>query len=76
MAERNYFRWVECSIISSVIVVLIAQICGVTDVVAIISIFGLNASRILFGWSQEKYEKPGIGGWVPFIFGCIVGVLP
>jgi hypothetical protein len=74
--SRNYFRWVEYSISSSVMIVLIAQICGVTDVVAIISIFGVNASMILFGWLQEKYETPGNGGWIPFIFGCIAGIIP
>jgi len=74
--SRNYFRWVEYSISSSVMIVLIAQICGVTDVVAIISIFGVNASMILFGWLQEKYETPGNGGWIPFIFGCIAGIVP
>ncbi len=74
--QRNFFRWVEYSISSSVMIVLIAQICGVTDVVAIISIFGVNASMILFGWVQEKYESPGSGGWVPFIFGCIAGIVP
>ena len=74
--SRNYLRWVEYSISSSVMIVLIAQICGVTDVVAIISIFGVNASMILFGWLQEKYETPGNGGWIPFIFGCIAGIVP
>ena len=74
--SRNYFRWVEYSISSSVMIVFIAQICGVTDVVAIISIFGVNASMILFGWLQEKYETPGNGGWIPFIFGCIAGIIP
>mgnify|MGYP001138077348 FL=1 len=48
--NRNYFRWVEYSISSSVMIVLIAQICGVSDVVAIISLFGVIASMILFGW--------------------------
>jgi hypothetical protein len=74
--QRNYFRWVEYSISSSVMIVLIAQICGVSDVVAIISLFGVNASMILFGWLQEKYEQPGNGGWLPFIFGCIAGLVP
>ena len=74
--SRNYFRWVEYSISSSVMIVLIAQICGVTDVVAIIALFGVNASMILFGWLQEKYETPGNGGWIPFIFGCIAGIVP
>jgi hypothetical protein len=76
LAERNYFRWVEYSISSSVMIVLIAQVTGVADIVAIISIFGLNATMILFGWLQEKYESPGGKGWLPFIFGCIAGAIP
>ena len=75
-SHRNYFRWVEYSISSSVMIVLIAQICGITDVAAIVAIFGVNASMILFGWLQEKYKEPGNGGWLPFIFGCIAGIVP
>jgi hypothetical protein len=76
LAQRNYFRWVEYSISSSVMIVLIALICGISDVAAIIALFGVNASMILFGWLQEKYENPGNGGWLPFIFGCIAGIVP
>jgi hypothetical protein len=75
-AQRNYFRWVEYGVSSSVMVVLIAQVTGIADVVAIIALFGVNASMILFGWLQEKYENPGNGGWLPFIFGCIAGAVP
>lgn len=74
--QRNYFRWVEYSISSSVMIVLIAQVTGVSDITALISIFGVNASMILFGWLQEKYETPGNGGWLPFIFGCLSGLIP
>ena len=74
--KRNYFRWVEYSISSSVMIVLIAQITGIADISALIAIFGVNASMILFGWLQEKYEQPGNGGWLPFIFGCIAGIVP
>ena len=74
--QRNYFRWVEYSMSSSVMIVLIALITGVSDVAALIAIFGANASMILFGWLQEKYENPGNGGWLPFIFGCIAGIVP
>jgi hypothetical protein len=76
MAQHNYFRWVEYSISSSIMMVLIAQIVGISDAAALIAIFGVNASMILFGWLQEKYERPGQGGWVPFIFGCIAGIVP
>lgn len=76
LAHRNYFRWVEYGVSSSVMIVLIAQITGVTDIAALIAIFGVNASMILFGWLQEKYVEPGSGDWLPFGFGCIAGAVP
>lgn len=75
-AGHNYFRWVEYSVSSSMMIVLIAQLTGIADVAALIAIFGVNASMILFGWLQEKYETPGNGGWLPFIFGSIAGIVP
>ena len=75
-AQRNIFRWVEYSVSSSVMILLIAMITGISDVAALIPLFGVNASMILFGWLQEKYETPGNGGWLPFIFGCIAGIVP
>lgn len=74
-AGHNYFRWVEYSLSSSIMIVLIAQIVGISDVAALMAIFGVNASMILFGWLQEKYEQPG-GGMLPFIFGCMSGIVP
>jgi hypothetical protein len=76
VAQHNYFRWVEYSLSSSIMIVLIAQIVGISDAAALIALFGVNASMILFGWLQEKYETPGSGGWLPFIFGCIAGIVP
>jgi hypothetical protein len=31
---------------------------------------------ILFGALQEKYEKPGHRGWLPFWFGSFAGIIP
>lgn len=75
-ANHNYFRWVEYSLSSSLMIVLIAQITGITDVAALLGLFGVNASMIFFGWLQEKYQQPGDGGWLPFIFGCVAGAVP
>lgn len=74
--NRNIFRWVEYSFSSSVMIYLIAQLNGITDYAALLAIFGVNVSMILFGWLQEQYTKPGDGQWLPFIFGCIVGSIP
>lgn len=57
-------------------IVLIAQVTGVSEISAIILIFGVNAAMILFGWLQGKYETPGNGEWLPFIFGGIAGTVP
>lgn len=73
---RNYFRWVEYSLSASLMIVLIALLTGITDVAALLAIFGVNASMIFFGWLQEKYHRPGDGGWLPFVFGCVAGVVP
>ena len=73
--QRNPARWVEYSLSSSLMIVLIAQLVGISDVAALVALFGVNAAMILFGWLQEHYEKPG-GGWLPFTFGCVVGVVP
>ena len=74
--QRNYARWVEYSLSSSVMIWLIAQICSVTDLFTLIALFAVNASMILFGWLQEKYEVPGSGGMLPFWFGCFAGAIP
>lgn len=74
--SRNIFRWVEYSISSSVMIFLIAQLNGVSDYAALLAIFGVNVSMILFGWLQEKFTQPGDGQWLPFIFGCIAGIIP
>jgi len=73
---HNYFRWVEYSLSSSIMIWLIAQITGITDIGALFAIFAANAAMILFGALQEKYEKPGNGNALPFIFGCMVGIVP
>jgi hypothetical protein len=74
--QINVFRWIEYSLSSTLMILLIAQITGISDYGALLAIAGVNASMILFGWLQEKYESPGTGGWLPFIFGCTAGIIP
>ena len=31
---------------------------------------------ILFGGLQERDERPGSGGWLPLVLGCVAGVVP
>jgi hypothetical protein len=76
LQSRNYGRWIEYFFSSSTMIVLISQICGISDIAALLAIFGINASMILFGALQEKYENPGKPSWLPFWFGSFAGIIP
>ena len=76
LESRNYGRWIEYFFSSSIMIVLISQICGISDIAALLAIFGINASMILFGALQEKYEKPGKPSLLPFWFGSFAGIIP
>ncbi len=74
----NYARWIEYSISSSLMVVLIAMLTGIVDFYALLGLFGVNSSMILFGILQERFNRQGEGrvDWWPFIFGSIAGIVP
>lgn len=73
----NQFRWYEYALSSSLMIILIAALFGVTDIGALIVIFVVSASMNLFGLLMEKInagkEKTD---WSPFVFGSIAGIAP
>lgn len=74
--DRNYARWIEYALSSSIMVVLIAMLPGITDVAALLAIFGVNAAMILFGLLVEHYERPGSTSWLSYWFGVMAGAVP
>ncbi len=74
-AEHNFYRWAEYSLSSSIMVVLIAMLTGISDIAALVGLFSANAAMIFFGAVQERYESPGGSLW-PFWLGCVVGIAP
>jgi hypothetical protein len=72
---QNHFRWIEYSLSSSVMIVLIAMLTGISDGAALLALFGVNAGMIFMGSVQERYEEPG-GSLLPFWLGCVLGVVP
>jgi hypothetical protein len=74
--QRNDARWIEYSVSASVMIVLIAMLTGIGDAAALVALFGVNASMILFGLVQEHTERPGEGRMLPFWLGCIAGAVP
>ncbi|MFT4596358.1 MAG: hypothetical protein ACI9TF_000603 [Paracrocinitomix sp.] len=74
---RNRFRWVEYALSSTLMMILISLVTGITDLAALIAIAAVNVSMILFGWIMEMVNMPdGSTWWTPFWFGCIAGTGP
>lgn len=73
----NPARWWEYSVSASIMVVLIAMLAGVSELVALVALFGANAAMILFGLVQEQVNAGRDDvDWRPFIYGCVVGAVP
>lgn len=80
----NVVRWVEYSLSSSLMIVVIAMLVGIYDVASLILLFALNACMILFGWMMELHNqslRQSSGqaqktDWTSYIFGCIAGIVP
>lgn len=72
---QNQFRWIEYSLSASVMIVLIAMLTGISDVAALVALFGVNAGMIFLGAVQERYEQPGGSLW-PFWLGSVLGIVP
>jgi len=73
----NLARWIEYSLSSSVMIVVIAMLVGIYDGISLLVIFFLNAMMILFGWIMEVHNQTTPKtNWTSFIFGCIAGAIP
>ena len=75
----NRFRWVEYSLSSSIMIVLIATLFGIYDIASLLLIFVANASMNMFGLVMEQLnagsEKKSVA-WGPFIWGSVAGIAP
>lgn len=73
----NRARWIEYSLSSSLMIIIIAMLVGITDLGVLILLFIVNASMIFFGWLMELYnQRRERVVWTPFIFGCLAGLAP
>jgi hypothetical protein len=73
----NYIRWYEYALSASLMVVLIGMLCGIFDVPTMILLFALTAAMNLFGLEMElRNQGRDKVDWTPFVFGCIVGIIP
>ncbi len=76
---RNPYRWVEYSISSTIMVVVIAQLTSIFDLVALLGLAGCNVLMILFGELMERRNAGRTAQdtqWSAFWFGSLAGAVP
>ncbi|MEL7562653.1 heliorhodopsin HeR [Dehalogenimonas sp. 4OHTPN] len=73
----NYARWYEYSFSASLMIVLIAMLCGVYDLGALLMAFALTAVMNLCGLVMEVHNQTTQRtNWISYTVGCIAGVAP
>jgi hypothetical protein len=74
---QNRYRWYEYAVSSSVMIVLISMLVGITDIGTLMLAFFINMMMILFGLIMEiMNEGKAKLDWSPFWFGCLAGAIP
>jgi len=72
----NYARWYEYAISSSIMIVVIAALCGIYELSSLILIFALNATMNLFGLMMELHNQTTKKtNWTAFVFGSFAGLI-
>lgn len=74
--RANYARWIEYSVSSSIMVVLIAMFVGIWDVAAVVGIFAVNSAMIVFGLIMERRESVEDPDMSAFWWGTLFGLVP
>lgn len=73
----NYARWIEYSISSSLMIVVISMLVGMYDAISLMFAFFLNMMMILFGMLMEVHNQTTKKtNWLSYWFGCLAGIIP
>ncbi len=73
----NYARWYEYAFSASLMIVLIAMLCGLYDLAALIMAFTLTAVMNLCGLIMEVHNQVTVRtNWTAFVVGSIAGIVP
>jgi hypothetical protein len=73
----NPARFYEYALSSSLMIVLIGMLVGVSDLGALILMFGVNSMMNLFGIVMELHNQTTKKtDWTAYIYGCLAGIFP
>jgi len=73
----NSARFYEYALSSSLMIVLVGMLVGISDLNTLILLFGINATMNLFGIMMELHNQTTKKtDWTAFVYGCFAGIVP
>lgn len=73
----NKLRWFEYMFSSSIMIVVIAMLCGIYDFWLLVALFALNAIMNLMGLVMEVHNQTtSTTNWLSYIIGVVAGLVP
>lgn len=75
-ADRHLVRWIEFSQVAGVVVFLVAQLNGITEVTSLVPLYALSASAALLLIVHDRRTLSGRAGLLAFSFGTVVAIIP
>ena len=75
-SNRHTARWIEFVFSSSIVVFLVAQLNGISDIGALVLSYAITSGMTLFSVLQERSVRPATGRMLPLWFGAAIGIVP
>lgn len=75
-ADHHLVRWIEFSQTSGIVVFLVAQLNGITEVTSLVPLYALGAASVLLLVLHDRRTDEGRAGLWAFSFGTVVAIIP
>ncbi|MFM9918494.1 heliorhodopsin HeR [Lacisediminihabitans sp. H27-G8] len=74
--DRHPARWFEFAFSSSIVVFLVAQLNGITDIGTLVLSYAATSAMTLFFVLEERTPRPATERMLPLWFGAAIGIVP
>ena len=75
-SNRHTARWIEFVFSSSIIVFLVAQVNGISDIGTLVLSYAITSGMTLFSVLQERSVRSASGRMIPLWFAAAIGIVP
>jgi hypothetical protein len=74
--NRHSARWIEFAFSSSIVIFLVAQLNGISDIGTLVLGYAITSGMTLFTVLQERSPRAASARMLPLWFGAVIGIVP